>query len=109
MIDEYAYLGFPLEPSEVKQIAFNFAEENNIDGFSTELGTAGCAWFTYLLKRHPILSYKEPPIYPCKEHRLHHKFSLCTGLKSTQMCWGKWALISLNRYGMWMNIELSML
>ena len=41
MIDEYSYLGFPLEPAEVKQIAFDFAEENNIVGFSEQLGTAG--------------------------------------------------------------------
>ena len=58
MIDEYSYLGFPLEPSEVKKIAFDYAEENGIVGFSEELGTAGRAWFSYLLKRYPILSVK---------------------------------------------------
>ena len=58
MIDEYSYLGFPLEPAEVKQIAFDFAEENNIVGFSEQLGTAGRSWFSYLLKRFPRLSVK---------------------------------------------------
>ena len=58
MIDEYSYLGFPLEPCEVKKIAFDYAEENGIVGFSEELGTAGRAWFSYLLKRYPILSVK---------------------------------------------------
>ena len=58
MIDEYSYLGFPLEPAEVKQIAFDFAEENNIVGFSKQLGTAGHSWFSYLLKRFPRLSVK---------------------------------------------------
>ena len=58
MIDEYAYLGFPLEPSEVKHVAFNFAEENGIEGFSQDLGTAGRSWFSYLLKRNPVLSVK---------------------------------------------------
>ena len=53
MIDEYSYLSFPLEPAEVKQIAFDFAEENNIIGFSEELGTAGHSWFSFLLKRFP--------------------------------------------------------
>ena len=41
MIDEYAYLGFPLEPSEVCKITFYFAEENNIVRFSEDLGTVG--------------------------------------------------------------------
>ena len=41
MIDEYAYLGFPLEPVEVCKTAFDFTKENNIIGFSEELGTAG--------------------------------------------------------------------
>ena len=41
MIDEYAYLGFPLEPAEVRQIAFDFTKENDIVGFSEDLGTAG--------------------------------------------------------------------
>ena len=58
MIDEFAYLGFPLEPCEVKQIAYDFAEENKIPGFSTALGTAGHSWFNYLLKRFPKLSVK---------------------------------------------------
>ena len=58
MIDEYMYLGFPLEPSEVCKIAFDFAEENNIVRFSEDLGTAGQSWFSYLLKRWPKLSVK---------------------------------------------------
>ena len=58
MIDEYAYLGFPLKPSEVCKIAFDFTEENNKVGFSEDLGTAGQSWFSYLLKRWPKLSVK---------------------------------------------------
>ena len=58
MIDEYAYLGLPLEPVEVCQIAFDFANENNVIGFSHDLGTAGWCWFSYLLKRWPKLSVK---------------------------------------------------
>ena len=58
MIDEFSYLGFPLEPSEVKQIAFDYADENNIVGFSEHLGTAGRSWFNYLLKRFPKLTVK---------------------------------------------------
>ena len=30
MIDECVYLRFPLEPAEVRQIAFDFAKENDI-------------------------------------------------------------------------------
>ena len=58
MLDEYSYLGFPLDPAEVKKTAFDFAKENDIEGFSLDLGTAGRAWFAYLLKRHPKLSVK---------------------------------------------------
>ena len=58
MIDEYAYLGFPLEPVEVYQIAFDFTKENDIVGFGEDLGTAGQSWFSYLLKRWPKLSVK---------------------------------------------------
>ena len=55
MIDEFSYLGFPLEPAEVKQIAFDYAKENNILGFSQDLGTTGHSWFNYLLKHFPKL------------------------------------------------------
>ena len=41
MIDVYAYFGFPLEQAEVHQIAFDFTKENDIVGFSKDLGTAG--------------------------------------------------------------------
>ena len=58
MIDEYAYLGFPLEPAEVWHIAFDFANENDDTGFSHDLGTAGQCWLSYLLKRWPKLSVK---------------------------------------------------
>ena len=47
MIDKYAYLGFPLEPAEVRQIAFDFAKENDIVSLSEDLGTAGQSWFSY--------------------------------------------------------------
>ena len=58
MIDEYVYLGFPLEPAEVWQIAFDFTNENDVIGFSHDLGTAGQCWFSYLLKRWLKLSVK---------------------------------------------------
>ena len=58
MIDEYAYLGFPLEQAEVHQIAFDFTKENDIVSFSKDLETAGRSWFSYLLKRWPKLSVK---------------------------------------------------
>ena len=58
MIDEFAYLGFPLEPSEVCKIAFDFAKENGIVGFSDDLERAGRSWFSYLLQRWPKLTVK---------------------------------------------------
>ena len=51
MIDEYTYLGFPLEPLEVCKITFDFTEENKIVGFSKDLGTPGQSLISYLLKR----------------------------------------------------------
>ena len=36
----------------------DFDKENNIFGFSKDLGTAGQCWFCYLLKRLPKLSVK---------------------------------------------------
>ena len=51
MIDKYAYLGFPLEPSEVCKIAFDFTEENNIVGFSKDLGTAGAKLVFLLIEK----------------------------------------------------------
>ena len=58
MIDKYAYLGFPLEPVEICQIAFDFTKENDIVAFSDDLGTAGRCWFSFLLKRWPKLTVK---------------------------------------------------
>ena len=42
----------------MKQIAFDYAKENNILGFSQDVGTAGRSWFNYLLKCFPKLSVK---------------------------------------------------
>ena len=47
-----------MQPAEFHQIVFDFANENDVTGFSHDLGTAGQCWFSYLLKRWPKLSVK---------------------------------------------------
>ena len=36
MISEYSLLGFPLTWKETREIAFEYAEENNLKGFSED-------------------------------------------------------------------------
>ena len=53
MLEEYSYLGFPLCSKEVRQIAYEFAEDNGFEGFSKDIKEAGRKWFTFLLSRYP--------------------------------------------------------
>ena len=41
MIEEYALLGFPMTPKEIWTIAYDFAIDNNIFGFSDKKEIAG--------------------------------------------------------------------
>ena len=58
MIEEYCNLGFPFTSREVRDIAFEYAMDNALKGFSEDLCTAGPHWFQYFLKRHNKLSIK---------------------------------------------------
>ena len=58
LISEYSLLGFPFTPSEIRQIAFEFADENKIQGFSEDKEMAGTKWFSLFLKRHSELKVK---------------------------------------------------
>lgn len=52
--------GFPLTKKDVQQLAFQYAKENNISGFSQKTGKAGCYWFQNFLKRNANLSMRKP-------------------------------------------------
>ena len=58
MIQEYSLLGFPFSPREIRTIAFDFADENGLKGFSDTKGSAGPHWFAAFLKRWPQLKVK---------------------------------------------------
>ena len=55
---EYSMMGSPFTSKEVRDIAFEYAMDNNLKGFSEDLGSAGLAWLRYFLLRHAQLSIK---------------------------------------------------
>ena len=59
VISEYSILGFPFTPRKIRKIAYEFTEENYIDGFSGDKELAGSKWFSILLKRHAQLHVKQ--------------------------------------------------
>ena len=59
MIEEYALLGFPLTPKEIRSIAYDFAVDNDIIGFSDRKEIAGHKWFSLFLKCHDSLRVKQ--------------------------------------------------
>ena len=59
MIEEYALLGFPMTPKEIRSIAYDFAIDNDILGFSDKKEIAGHRWFSFFLKRHDSLCVKQ--------------------------------------------------
>ena len=59
MIKEFSFLGFPLCATEVRKIAFDFAEANGFEGFSKDTDEAGRKWFDFLLKHYPQLKVKD--------------------------------------------------
>ena len=58
LISEYSLLGFPSTPSEIREIAYEFADENQLEGFSENKEIAGPKWFSLFLKRHSELKVK---------------------------------------------------
>ena len=59
MTEEYALLGFPLTPKEIRSIAYDFAVDNDIIGFSDRKEIAGHKWFSLFLKHHDSLRVKQ--------------------------------------------------
>ena len=58
MISEYSLLGFPLTPKEIREIVFEYAEENNLKGFSEDKEEGGYKWFYAFMKCHDELCIK---------------------------------------------------
>ena len=58
MIKEYSLSGFPLTPAEIRTVAYEFSEENNLPGFSDAKEMAGHKWFHLFLKWHEELCMK---------------------------------------------------
>ena len=60
LLEDFAAAGFPLTGGEVKQVAFQYAQENGITGFSNKYEHAGPAWLRGFLNRNPSLKWKKP-------------------------------------------------
>ena len=60
LLEDFAATDFPLTGGEVKQVAFQYAQENGITGFSNKYEHAGPAWLRGFLNRNPSLKWKKP-------------------------------------------------
>src|SRR6218665_217579 len=60
VIKELSQRGFPVGPKEVRGIAYSYALQNGIDGFSIRKKMAGYEWLKSFLNRHPELSIRKP-------------------------------------------------
>ena len=58
MIMEYSMMGFPFTSKEDRDIAFEYAQDHNLKGFSEDLGSVRPVWFWYFCLRHVQLSLK---------------------------------------------------
>ena len=58
MIQEYFLLGFRLTPKEIRQIAFEYMEENGLKGFSEDKESGEYKWFYTFMKWHNELHIK---------------------------------------------------
>ena len=58
MIKGYSLFGFPFTPAEIRDVAYEFSEENNLPGFSDAKEMAGHKWFHLFLKWHEELCVK---------------------------------------------------
>ena len=58
MIQEYSLLGFPFTPKETRKIAFEYAAENGLEGFSEDKESAGYKWFCMFIKCNNELCIK---------------------------------------------------
>jgi hypothetical protein len=54
-----ASCGFPLNETEIRSLAFNYAEAHKLKGFNRSMKSAGRIWFKGFLKRHRQITVKK--------------------------------------------------
>ena len=59
MIEEYALLGFPVTPKEIRSIAYDYTMDSDLLGFSDKKEIAGPKWFSLFLKYHDSIRVKQ--------------------------------------------------
>ena len=59
VLKETAAIGFLLDASETRNIAYDYAEEHGIKGFNRKSGHTGKHWLKYFMKRHKDLHHKQ--------------------------------------------------
>jgi hypothetical protein len=52
--------GFPLGMKEIRRVVYDYAIQNQIQGFSINKQAAGYEWFHSFLDRHPDISIRTP-------------------------------------------------
>lgn len=87
-----AQRGFPFTKRDVQQVAFHFADKNNISGFSKTAGRAGYYWFQNFLKRNPELGMRKPEVLSAARLLDSTKRWLASGLTSMRAFWSSWVL-----------------
>ena len=60
LLVDLARRGFPLSGKLVRDVAYQYAQENKLAGFSQTKGTAGYDWLNSFMKRHPNLAMRKP-------------------------------------------------
>ena len=61
-ISSFAQSGFPFTPVEIRSLAFEYAEERGIEGFSAIHSNAGRKWFNGFMRRQDGLALKSPKL-----------------------------------------------
>ena len=61
-IGKFAQAGFPFTPVDIRDLAFEYAMANNIEGFSQIKKTAGRKWLVEFLQHHHQLTIKTPKL-----------------------------------------------
>jgi len=59
VISDMARVGFPLTGKDVRQLAYDYAEQKGLKVFSEKAQCAGYYWFDNFIKRYPQLSVKK--------------------------------------------------
>ena len=61
-VGKFAQAGFPFTPSEIRDLAYEYADLNGVEGFNKMKKRAGHQWLQGFLKCHKELSIKTPKL-----------------------------------------------